>query len=133
MPNWTGLVRHPMFPDENVTPFTESNTASAATNTVTLAAVPGRRIAISRIVATSGVAGGVTAADLTVTNIVKKDGTAGTVTYRYVANTTGAPGLVVDAGQQPLLAVAENTQVVVSLGSIAATTTALEVTGFLVG
>lgn len=124
---------HPLYPQASATPFSVGNTAGAAAiNTITLAAVAGRRYFITRVVCTSAQVA-VVNGDLTITNILNNAGAAGTLTYKFVEGTTTGGQLILDFSSFPLVGVDLNTAVVVSLAAIGSgAATALEVSGFLI-
>lgn len=132
MPEVQGRLAVPGFPGMAGTPFAESQTAgAAAVNTITLAAVAGQRYAIHQIILhTPQIT--VVNGDLTVTNIRKRDGSAGTVTFRIVESATHGAQYPLTFFPVPLVAATDNLAVVVSLAAIGSgATSALTVIGSL--
>ena len=115
------------------TPFAESQDAgAAAANVITLAAVPGRRYAITQIIASAAQIA-VVAGIVTVTNIGNVAGTAETLGFRFVETVAAGALLNISFEPVPLFAVAENTAVVVTIPAIGAgAATSLTVVGALI-
>lgn len=111
------------------TPFSRGQTASAAAaNTITLAAIAGRRYVITGLVATSTqitVVNGV----VTLTNMLNEAGAAGTLSFQFVESATHGGLLALDF-PGGLWAQAENLAVVAQIPAIGSgAATALMVRG----
>lgn len=126
------IMQHPALPGVAVEPFTVSQAGNAAAaNTITLAAVAGRRYFITRIVATM-LQVTVVNGEMTMTNIRDNTGVAGTVRWKIVDTAAAGLQLAIDASGWPYVAYAEGVAVAVSIPAITSGgATALEVSGFL--
>lgn len=132
MANNPAQPQHPAYPGFYAEPFTVSQAANAAAaNTITLAAVAGKRYFICRIVATM-LQVTVVNGEATMTNIRDNAGAATTVRWKIVDTAAGGALVNIDASGWPYVAVAENTAVVISIPAITSGgASALEVSGFL--